>query len=115
MPHAVIEYSDNIASEVQLSDLTSQIHEGMIASGLFDVDNIKTRSYATSDFLVGSKAREGSFIHLTVSILTGRTEQQRVALSQSLLDILKTAMPQADIITVDIREMDKATYLKHAA
>jgi len=108
MPHAVIEYSANIIPK----NIIPLVHEAMIASGLFEADNIKTRAYVANDFMVGTKGAEGRFVHLTVAILSGRTMEQRQTLSQSLIDILKASFPDADSLTVEIREMDRETYRK---
>lgn len=112
MPHAVIEYSENLAASFKSNDVTSVIHQTMIASNLFDPENIKTRAYAANDFLVGSIGDRGRFIHLAISILTGRTGEQRQNLSQSLLDILHKNFPDLDSLTVEVREMDRETYRK---
>ena len=113
MPHAIIEYSANLSAVVSENKITQAVHQAMITSGLFDTDNIKTRAHSTDDYMVGSKARKGSFIHLTISILTGRTTEQRKSLSQSMITILKElAANVADSLTVEIREMDRETYQK---
>ena len=112
MPHAVIHYSNNMSDTIKTNKVVSAIHQMMIDCGLFDAENIKTRAYATNNYLVGTKGNEGSFAHLTVSILAGRTTEQRKTLSESLLSALKNALPMANSLTVEIREMDKETYQK---
>ncbi len=108
MPHAIIEHSKNVAG-----DLCGPVHDVMLKSGLFDSNAIKTRSYMTGQFLVGDKRETGSFIHVTASVLEGRTVEQRKQLSADLIDTLKSHFPDVDQITVDIREMLRDTYGKY--
>lgn len=112
MPHVVIEYSDNLASDVKEADLVEILHHAIGQCGLFKPDDIKTRAYAASDFLVGENGRDGSFVHLTVSIKSGRTPEQRQALAATLLDMLKAHIAVAEQLTVDIRELDATIYQK---
>jgi 5-carboxymethyl-2-hydroxymuconate isomerase len=108
MPHAIIEHSGNVTG-----NFCTPVHQAMVASGLFDSNAIKTRSYSTNHFFVGNKMETGSFIHVTASVLEGRTVEQRKALSASLIDTLKSHFPEVDQITIDIREMNRETYGKH--
>jgi 5-carboxymethyl-2-hydroxymuconate isomerase len=113
MPHAIIEYSANINSAVIELDAVQVVHDVMLTCGLFQPEAIKTRLHAVNDFMVGVKDRTGSFLYLQVAILTGRTVEQRQALSDALLAALGDALPPIDELTVEIREMDRETYRKY--
>jgi 5-carboxymethyl-2-hydroxymuconate isomerase len=115
MPHAIIEYSANIADTVETLDITALVHKTMIGSGLFTPSAIKTRSHMSSDFLVGEKLRIGSFLHLSVYFLEGRSAEQKAALSDALIAALQTPLHIVDEVTVDLREMNKETYRKYSA
>ncbi len=110
MPHAVIEYSDNLAADYKSLDVTQSVHSLLVKCGLFKSNEIKTRGYAVQDFIVGDKGRKGSFIHITVYLLEGRSVQQKQSLSQAILDSIATAMKNANTVTVDVRELVKDTY-----
>jgi 5-carboxymethyl-2-hydroxymuconate isomerase len=112
MPHAVLEYSANIAPSVRTSGIVADIHRIMLDCGLFTPDSIKTRAYSTDMFHVGQLAEEGSFAHVTIALLAGRIVEQRKMLSDNMLALLKASLPHADSLTVEIREMDKDTYGK---
>ncbi len=115
MPHVVIEYSDNVKSEIVRGHIAAMAHKVMVDSGLFSTPDIKTRAHASSNFSVGLKCGQGSFVHVTVSILEGRPLEAREALSQTLCDALAEKMPHVDQLTVEVREMARATYRKHTA
>ncbi|MCE3231927.1 MAG: 5-carboxymethyl-2-hydroxymuconate isomerase [Rickettsiaceae bacterium] len=110
MPHIVIEYSDNLANEVKSTGLTKLLHQTVVDSGLFSPDAVKARSVAFSDYVLIEGAKD--FIHVTVSILSGRTQQQRKDLNESVFQTVKKAIPTADKVSSDIREMDGAVYKK---
>lgn len=112
MPHAIIEYSANIAQDLIADQITPSVHQAMIASGLFQTDAIKTRSHPVTDFMVGAKGREGTFVYIMVALLAGRTPDQRHALSTAILAAIKPALSHIDQVTVEIRDMDRDTYLK---
>jgi 5-carboxymethyl-2-hydroxymuconate isomerase len=112
MPHLVIEYSENMSGEFISSGVLESLHETMISCGLFSPDAIKTRAYSAADFMVGTKGKNGKFVHVSVSILSGRTAEQRLTLNQSLVDIMRNKLIGINSITVEIREMDKETYQK---
>jgi len=112
MPHATIEYSANLSGHTHCATLVPTVHERMIASGLFNAADVKTRAYATQDFHVGEKGAAGSFIHVRIELMEGRTPQQRQALTTSIRDAVQALIPQADQLSVDIRDMGRETYRK---
>lgn len=115
MPHAVIEYSENITQEIQSFGVLDLIHGAMIKSSLFQAHDIKIRAYPARDVLIGNKGKNGRFIHVAVYLIEGRTTEQKQALTQDIFNILSNKMTGTDSITVDIRELEKSTYRKTAA
>lgn len=111
MPHIVVEYSRNLENHVKDSRLLSELQSCVTASGLFDKNAIKSRSIAYDNFVM--PGNNENFIHITVSILNGRSLEARKALSSSLFTISKGLIPLVDKLSVDIREMDAETYLKN--
>ena len=112
MPHAIIEYSANVLAYVKPADITRTVHQMMTQSGLFNAGDIKSRCYVVEDYLVGEKGEDGSFVHVQVSLLEGRTSEQKQALSGAIFEALKTLLAQVDQISVDIRDMVRDTYRK---
>jgi 5-carboxymethyl-2-hydroxymuconate isomerase len=112
MPHAIIEYSENIADKIVSRHILHVVHGVMQTSGLFDTNAVKTRAYGLSHCLVGDAGSSGSFIHIIVYLLDGRTPAQKQQLSQSIFDILNERLSEVDSITVDIRDLDRQCYKK---
>ena len=112
MPHALLEYSSNLSDAIREKHLTKTVHNTMITSGLFEAKNIKTRSHATDDFYVGADMENGSFLHIGIAILEGRSTEQKQHLSEALINAVQPLLPQANSITIEIRDMDKISYRK---
>ena len=112
MPHAIIEYSRNIASEVQQGELCELAYTVMNDSGLFTPNAIKTRTLCADNWYVGEQGANGAFVHITIRLLEGRSEEQKSALTQAMFDTMKKALPELEHVSVDIADMTKATYRK---
>lgn len=110
MPHIVIEYSDNLHSQIKESAITKAVHQTVLNSALFSPDAIKARSIGYSDYVLPDNAQ--SFIHITVSILNGRNTGQKAALSNAVFDAAKNCIPHCDKLSVDIHDMNVDTYRK---
>lgn len=116
MPHAVIEYPSSLRPRAEAAGLLQAVHGVMLQSGLFTAGDIKTRVYETAQWVVGEAAAgEGEFVHLTVSLLAGRTVEQRQALSNAMHAVLLEKLPATMQLTVNIHEMDRDTYKKRVA
>ena len=106
MPHCIIEHSDDLDSQ----QLISAVFEGTLASGLFSEQDIKTRTQAFAHYQ-SARSRQ-SFVHVTTKILDGRNLQQRSMLSQAILDQLQQLQLAAVSLTVEVLEIEKASYAK---
>ena len=113
MPHVILEHSDNTTEVVLATGVVRRVHDVMLASGLFNAADVKTRAYPTHDFLVGIKGAEGRFLHATIYLLEGRPPEKKQALSQSVYDALIAANLGLDSVTVDLRELAKDVYRKN--
>lgn len=112
MPHLILEYSANIESNIIQSKVINHLHSGMINSGLFNPNDVKSRSYATQNFAVGAKGIKGSFGHVSIYLLEGRTQEQKINLTKSIKDLLAKHLSGVDHLSVDIRDMARDTYQK---
>ena len=112
MPHVIIDYSGNIQSEVRKAGIVGLVHGVMINSGLFQDKDIKTRAYASDDFMMGEKGGDGTFLFVSIAIMPSRDDPQKSVLSQSIYDQVAAVLPGIDSISVEIRELHKPSYRK---
>lgn len=111
MPHLIVEYSNNLNLPAQ--PLLHTLHGVLLASGQFEEDHIKVRARRYDDYLTGGSAADG-FVHITLFLLDGRSEAVKHTLGQALSDAVRQALDSAagTQITVDTRDMVRATYAK---
>ena len=109
MPHCIIEYSSDLENGI-VSTVIQTINEILIASDLFDPRTIKVRALPFSKYLTGGETK--SFVHVTLKLLSGRTEELRSQLSQDILDLLINTFKSVEKISVDIVEMNRNCYKK---
>lgn len=110
MPHCIIEYSKPLESQLAPDRLVSTVHQGALASDLFEPSHIKTRAVAYDYFQLGSE--QSDFIHITVRLHQGRTAAQKKMLSARVLEQLMNISLSAVTITVEIVDMDTDSYAK---
>lgn len=111
MPHLIVEYSEQQARPEQLEAMLDALHSAAAASGLFDESHIRVRAIPISHFRNGGG--RGHFIHAQCRIHSGRDEEQKGKLSAAVLEALKAQQWPAGSITVEVVEMDRASYAKY--
>ncbi|MGF1868627.1 MULTISPECIES: 5-carboxymethyl-2-hydroxymuconate Delta-isomerase [Photobacterium] len=112
MPNLVMEYSDPVAERVNIRDLLEDLHQALLESGLFEPESVKSRSYPCHNWFVGEDGDRKTFIHLNLSLLSGRTPEKKRELSRSLLSVLESHASEINSLTVDVRDMDVDSFLK---
>ncbi len=110
MPHIVVEYSENLATEIKQTQLLKQLHAKVSDFGLFSPEFVKARGIVFTDYVLPEAVQ--AFVHITCSILDGRPPEKRLELSQQLFELAAQLMPADAKVSVNIHEMDKATYHK---
>ena len=78
MPHLVIEYSEDVAQQADIDAVVAAAHDGAMDSGLFPEYDIKTRAAAYKYHRTGQT--RDSFVHVSVHLLDGRSDEQKSAL-----------------------------------
>jgi 5-carboxymethyl-2-hydroxymuconate isomerase len=113
MPHCVIEHSSSLDSKA----LMPLVFNASLASSLFEKDgcDIKVRAVAFTQYQTGkvhSNIAQIDFIHVTLKILSGRNTKQKKMLSHLVLSNLETLALKACSISVEVVDIDRATYAK---
>lgn len=111
MPHLVIEHSaEDHGGNFDTPSLLQALHDAAAATGVMQAGDIKIRATPYADYLVAGK--RDSFCHITVSMLEGRTPEQKVAVSEALRAVMAKLLPQTKSLSVDVRDMDAVAYKK---
>ncbi|QDF75755.1 MULTISPECIES: 5-carboxymethyl-2-hydroxymuconate Delta-isomerase [Shewanella] len=111
MPHCIVEYSAPLAQQIAISALVKAVHQGAIESELFEPAAIKTRAYGAEYSCVG-EIEDASFIHITLKIMPGRTDEQKQLLLQTIDRRIAPLCSQVSSITIEVLDIAKAHYFK---
>jgi len=115
MPHAVLEFSDNLPP-IDTGSFFARLHEALAGVG-YGLDDLKSRAYRCDSYRVGSGAARRGFAHLTLVVLDRRdVAVQRAAgeaASALLAETFARAGQELDCdLTVEVREARSGTYFK---
>lgn len=110
MPHIVIEYAKDI-KDLNAKSLSAAAYNGAAQSGLFaDLYDIKVRATAYEDYSVGQT--QDTFIHITVKLLQGRSDEQKASLTQLILDQVIALNYTVENISVEALDINTKAYCK---
>lgn len=109
MPHCIVEHSASLDGETILP----LVFSGALESGLFEADgsDIKTRAVSYHSHTTGRSRSD--FVHVALKILSGRTPEQKQMLSRSVLAQLQTLKLINCSLTIEVVDIDRASYSKH--
>ncbi|MDH5518872.1 MAG: hypothetical protein OEY36_13810 [Gammaproteobacteria bacterium] len=111
MPHIRIDCSDDIFNDVEIQCFVDNIHQSVIASGLFKTERVKTRCFPTPYYCVGEAAKK--YIHVEIRIRPGRNVEQKRLLSNSLRNTIVQSGLIFDVVTIEVNEIDMGAYVSH--
>ncbi|MDQ3064255.1 MAG: 5-carboxymethyl-2-hydroxymuconate Delta-isomerase [Acidobacteriota bacterium] len=112
MPHFIIDCSENIIEQKSPEEIMQAVYDVAEATGLFAVNDIKVRLHPYQYFNLGKGKRD--FIHIFGNIMEGRSTEQKENLSRKIIERLNEIFPDVSILSINIREFEKATYSNKA-
>ncbi|MEP4197731.1 MAG: 5-carboxymethyl-2-hydroxymuconate isomerase [Aliishimia sp.] len=111
MPHVSIEFSKGLEQTHDFQLICKDVFEALANQAAFgDPEAIKIRARPVEYFCIGSDKQ--TFVHATLLLIEGRSEQVRKHLNKVILDILAANLPEAASLTVQDMDITKATYAK---
>jgi 5-carboxymethyl-2-hydroxymuconate isomerase len=111
MPHFVIDCSESVLSLADPEVLMRAVYTAAESTGLFavgGVGGIKVRLRPFQYFL-NVDAHE-HFVHVFAYVMEGRSAEQKKALSEKVVCALKELLPAVDIVSTNVRDVERATY-----
>jgi 5-carboxymethyl-2-hydroxymuconate isomerase len=112
MPNLILEYTNSVDERVNVQGLLEDLHQVALESGLFRADDIKSRALRCHHWLIGERGDSDDFIHITFELLAGRTPEQKQALGQQLMQVLREQTAEVKSLSLNIRDMDKNCFQK---
>ena len=108
MPHFVIDCSENITNLKPPVEIMQAVFDVAESTELFRSGDIKVRINPFKYYTIGNA--DDDFIHVFANIMEGRNTAQKSNLSQKVISRLKAMFPDVPIISINIRDFEKASY-----
>lgn len=108
MPHFVIDCSEQIIKLKSPESIMQKVYDTAASTGLFLPEEIKVRINPFQYYNVRNTS--DNFIHVFGNIMEGRTTEQKVNLSRQIVSELKAMFPEVPIISINIRDFERASY-----
>jgi 5-carboxymethyl-2-hydroxymuconate isomerase len=109
MPHLIIEYSANVADHVDIDRLVDAIHEAALASGVADLDALRTRAAPRDRYAVADRHPDNAFVAVSARLGAGRSDDERQRLLDELMEALDDTVGPAGrtmMLSVEYQEID---------
>lgn len=88
MPHLNIEYSANLAAELDVQALVDRIHETALETGIFPLGGVRTRAEARTHYRIANGDPSAAYIHMIVRIGAGREFDTRRSAGDRIFEAL---------------------------
>lgn len=88
MPHVILEYSKNIDRELTVESLFLTLHKILEKKLPTEISSCKSRCIVHELFFIGEGHSKNAFAHLTIKILTGRTDENKKQLGNEILTVM---------------------------
>lgn len=120
MPHCILEYSSNVIDAPDWTRLVLDLHELLVATGLFVRADIKTRVVEHERYVIDDGAPDRAFVTLEVQMLGGRSDAQKAQVADAALDLLSRAFAKTldrlkCSITVQVTDIHRPSYRRRVS
>ncbi|KYC62101.1 5-carboxymethyl-2-hydroxymuconate Delta-isomerase [Heyndrickxia coagulans] len=90
MPHFIVEYTDNIKQEADISGLLKKVNQVLISmSPVFPIGGIRSRAIPVQEYVIADGEEEYAFVHATLKIGSGRPEEVKKEVCDELFSVMK--------------------------
>ncbi len=110
MPHFILDCSEQIIQLKSPEEIIQKVYDASDSTGLFAKGDIKVRINLFKHYTIGNT--QDHFIHVFGNIMEGRNDEQKANLSRKILSTLKSMFPDVPILSMNIREFEKNSYVK---
>ena len=112
MPHVKLEYTENVQWKNPIQDIFPELQMVLIQYARVKPENCKSRATGVQDFHCAGKSHSGGFIHLEISLLSGRTKEVKTNIGKECSRIVQSFIEnRAEIqVSVELRDMDQNSY-----
>ena len=87
MAHLIIQYSENLDGQVNMTEVCSVMSGAMQKTGLFPLAGIRVRAYPVTYSSIADEHRENAFCDMVLRMGEGRTDQQKSKIGIDLMAV----------------------------
>jgi 5-carboxymethyl-2-hydroxymuconate isomerase len=118
MAHLTYEYTSNIKAQADIPALLKKSNEVLIAQGIFPIGGIRSRAIELTDYCMADGAEDYAFVHATLKIGHGRSEQDKRKACNELFEMIKAHFAELFAqrylaLSMELYEFDEAGTYKH--
>ena len=109
MAHQTIEYSANLADNVDIGELVTTLHAAALETGVVRVDALRTRAVRRDHYAVGDADAANAFVSVVLRLGPGREPAEKHELLDAVLTALEGALGDAAttcMVSVECQEID---------
>ncbi|ASF38857.1 5-carboxymethyl-2-hydroxymuconate isomerase [Halobacillus halophilus] len=90
MPHVMVEYTDNLSSHTDIQSLLHKLGQVLVGLGdTYPVGGIRVRAHKVTEYRIADGKADDAFVHTTLKIGKGRSEEAKQATCEKLFDVMK--------------------------
>jgi len=111
MPHLILEYSNNLANDLNVRELFTQLHQLLARELPTQLSSCKSRCIVSPVYHIGDGHQHNAFVHLTIKIMAGRTDAKKKQVGIEVLNrmglFFHTEKAQFNVqLSVEILDLD---------
>ena len=112
MPHVKLEYTENVEWNNPIQDIFHKLQTVLVQHARVKPENCKSRAIELKYFHCAGKSHSGGFIHLEISLLSGRTKEVKTNIGKECSRIVQSFIENTAKIqvSVELRDMDRNDY-----
>ena len=117
MPHQIIEYSANLEDRIDITRLVEILHRAAVGLEVLPQAGVRTRAVRRDLYRIADGHVENTFIHVTVRLAAGRSDEAKAEVGEHLFAVLKKHIAPSDdtfpaALSLEIQEIDPVTRWK---
>lgn len=91
MPHLIIQYSENLGEQANMTELCAVMSKAIQQTGLFPLAGIRVRAHPMPHSSIADEHPNNAFADMILRIGEGRSDEQKAAAGAALMEVAKSA------------------------
>lgn len=119
MPHFILEYTDNLKDETDIPQLLKKVNNCLLSfPEIVPIGGLRSRAIELKDYVVADGTGDDAFVHATLKLGKGRTEEEKQmlgdALFKTITDHFQPLFEKRYLaISMEVYEFPRATYKRN--